>query len=284
MLGTSQSTVHRRLVELESRIGRKLVKRSTAGYELTELGGCLLPDAERVEDAIAAFERRAAAADKNLIGSVRVTCSSTMADRLARSSLIRGFHARYPGLHVEFVVTDRYLDLAKGEADIAIRTGEAADETLIGRKIAEVPWAVYATRGYAERHGMPKASEDMAGHLVVAFDGELSNYAAARWLSSQASRAKVAARSDNWPALLATIKSGIGLGLLPIHHGDRESSLIRLIDTTPRVTSEFWILVHPDLRHMPRVSAFFDYLLEEVASFRALLLRQDEDVDEKPAA
>ena len=83
MLGTSQSTVHRRLMELESRIGRKLVKRSTAGYELTELGVRLLADAERVEDAIAAFERRAVAADQNLTGSVRVTCSSTMAERLA---------------------------------------------------------------------------------------------------------------------------------------------------------------------------------------------------------
>jgi DNA-binding transcriptional LysR family regulator len=121
-------------------------------------------------------------------------------------------------------------------------------------------------------------------HLVVAFDGEISNYAAARWLRSKTSPKKVAARSDNWPALLATIKSGVGLGLLPIHHGDREMDLVRLIDPIPRVVSEFWLLVHPDLRHMPRVSAFFDYLLEEVASFRALLLRQDEDVDEKPAA
>jgi len=129
MLGTSQSTVHRRLMELESRIDRKLVKRGATGYELTELGACLLADAERVENAIAAFERRAQAADQNLTGSVRVTCSSTLADRLARSSLIGAFHSRYPGLRVEFVVTDRYVDLSKGEADIAIRMGEAADET-----------------------------------------------------------------------------------------------------------------------------------------------------------
>jgi len=103
MLGTSQSTVHRRLMELESRIDRKLVKRGATGYELTELGACLLADAERVENAIAAFERRAQAADQNLTGSVRVTCSSTLADRLARSSLIGALHSRYPGLRVEFV-------------------------------------------------------------------------------------------------------------------------------------------------------------------------------------
>jgi DNA-binding transcriptional LysR family regulator len=284
LLCTSQSTVHRRLSELESRLGRKLVKRGVSGYRLTELGESLLPHAERVEDAIAAFGRHSAAADKDLTGTVRVTCSSTMADRLARSSLIRTFHLRYPRLRVELVVSDKYLDLSKGEADIAIRTGTAADEALLGRKIAEVPWAVYATRSYVERYGRPSDPENIEDHLVVAFDGEIANYAAARWLKSVAPRAKVAARSDNWPALLATVKSGVGLGLLPIHHGDREKELVRLIDATPRVASEFWLLVHPDMRHMPRVSAFFDYVLQEVTAFRALLLRQGEEAAEEPAS
>lgn len=66
----------------------------------------------------------------DLAGSVRVTCSSTLADRLATSHLIETFQTRYPRLRVE---SDRYLDLAKGEADIAIRTGEPADENLVGR-------------------------------------------------------------------------------------------------------------------------------------------------------
>jgi DNA-binding transcriptional LysR family regulator len=284
LLGTSQSTVHRRLNELESRLGRKLVTRAISGYRLTELGQSLLPHAERVEDAIAAFERHSAAADKAVAGTVRVTCSSTMADRLARSSLIQAFHSRYPRLRVEFVVTDKYLDLSKGEADIAIRTGNAAHEALIGRKIAEVPWAVYATRSYVERHGRPGAPEDIEDHLVVAFDGEIADYAAGRWLKSVAPRAKVAARSDNWPALLATVKSGVGLGLLPIHHGDRDKELVRLIDAIPRVASEFWLLVHPDMRHMPRVSAFFDYVIEEITAFRALLLRQGEETESAPAS
>jgi DNA-binding transcriptional LysR family regulator len=132
MLGTSQSTVHRRLIELETRIGQKLAKRSTTGYELTELGASLLSHAERVEDAIAAFQRHASAADGDLAGSVRVTCSTTMADRLAKSSLMTAFGTRYPAIRIEFVVTDRYLDLAKGEADIAIRTGHPADGELLG--------------------------------------------------------------------------------------------------------------------------------------------------------
>jgi DNA-binding transcriptional LysR family regulator len=275
-LGTSQSTVHRRLAELETRINRKLAKRCTTGYQLTELGQRLLPYAESVEAAIAAFERYSLASDTDLTGSVRVTCSSTMADRLAKSPLIEAFHARYPGLQVELVITDRYLDLAKGEADIAIRFGEASDDALIGRKIAEVPWAVYATRSYVERHGRPGRPEDIEDHLVVAFDGEIANYAAARWLRSVAPRARIAARSDSWPALIATVKSGAGLAPLPIHHGDRDKELVRLIGTTPGLVSEIWLLVHPDMRQTPRVRTFFEYVIAELKGFRTLLLREFE--------
>lgn len=276
MLGTSQSTVHRRLLDLEMRIGCKLATRTPSGYRLTEAGQRLLPYAERAEDAISAFERQCSAVDTDLAGSVRVTCSSTLADRLATSHLIETFHTLYPRLRVEFVITDRYLDLAKGEADIAIRTGEPSDQNLVGRKIASVPWAVYATRSYVQRHGRPERPESLNDHFVIAFDGEIANYAAARWLRSVAPRAKIAARSDSWPAFVATVKTGVGIGPLPIHHGDHEKGLIRLIDTAPGLVSEFWLLIHPDMRHTPRARVFFDYLVSELGAFRALLLRQDE--------
>src|SRR5262249_3067430 len=119
-------------------------------------------------------------------------------------------------------------------------------------------------------------TQDLNKHLVVAFDGEIANYAAARWLRSVAPRAKIAARSDNWEAFLATVKTGVGLAPLPIHHGDRERELVRLIDTEPKVLSHFCLLMHPDMRHTPRVRALFDYLVAEVKTFRSLLLREDE--------
>ena len=88
---------------------------------------------------MAAFERDLAARDKGLTGTVRLTCGSSLAGLLRRTPLIDAFHARYPGLRVELVVTDRILDLSKGEADIAIRVaireGEPKDEALVKRKM-----------------------------------------------------------------------------------------------------------------------------------------------------
>jgi DNA-binding transcriptional LysR family regulator len=132
-----------------------------------------------------------------------------------------------------------------------------------------------------ERHGRPGCPEDIENHLVVAFDGEIANYAAARWLRSVAPRARIAARSDSWPALVATVKSGAGLAPLPIHHGDRDKELVRVIDTAPGLLSQIWLLVHPDMRQTPRVRAFFDYVVAELKPFRALLLREPEEASDQ---
>jgi DNA-binding transcriptional LysR family regulator len=59
-----------------------------------------------------------------------------------QSQLLETFHSRHPGLRVELIMSDHFLDIAKGEADIAIRAGVPNEETLVGRKIADVPWAL----------------------------------------------------------------------------------------------------------------------------------------------
>jgi DNA-binding transcriptional LysR family regulator len=75
--------------------------------------------------------------DNQLAGTIRVTCPTLLGYRLRASPLFEAFHARYPGLRVELVLSDQIVDLAKGRADIAIRASEPQDDALVGRKIAE---------------------------------------------------------------------------------------------------------------------------------------------------
>ena len=84
------------------------------------------------------------------------------------------FHTRYPSLRVDLLIADEYLDLAKGEADIALRAGESKDSSLISRKLADTPWAIYASRSYVGRHGRAEAAADLNRHAVIAFDGYLA--------------------------------------------------------------------------------------------------------------
>src|SRR5947209_3942130 len=194
-LGVNQSTVQRRIAELEQCVGRRLVERHVGSYRLTALGEELRPAAQGVEAAVAAFQRDLAARDKGLTGTVRLTCGSGVAACLRRSPLIDAFHARYPGLRVELVISDRVLDLSKGEAEIAIRVaisdGEPKDEALVRRKIADVSWSVYASHDYMDRHGRPDGPEDLKDHFVIGCDGPICGYPCERWQGSVTSHAMV---------------------------------------------------------------------------------------------
>jgi DNA-binding transcriptional LysR family regulator len=273
-LGVNQSTVQRRIAELEDCVGRRLVERHLGGYRLTALGVELRPSAEGVEAAVAAFERDLAARDKGLTGTVRLTCGSGVAACLRRTPLIDAFHARHPGLRVELVISDRVLDLSKGEAEIAIRVairdGEPKDEALVRRKIADVSWSVYASRGYLERYGRPAGPEDLKSHLVIGCDGPIADYPGARWQRSAASHATVSTRCDHWQGLILAVRTGAGLAALPHFQGESESDLVRVIDDIG-LALPCYLLMHRDMQHTPRVRAFADFVASEIKSFRALL-------------
>jgi DNA-binding transcriptional LysR family regulator len=270
-LNLSQSTVHRRLAELERRIGRNVVIRQASGYRLTELGNELRPWAEQVESAIVSFERCLVAANDTPTGSIRVTCSESIGYRLMQSPLLDTFHSRHPGLRVELVMSDHFLDIAKGEADVAIRAGVPNEETLVGRKIADVPWALYCSRAYLDRYGRVERTEDIAGHSVIEFDGDIRDHHAAKWLRSVAPTARVVARSDSVPGLLMSVKSGAGLAPLPMPLTVREADLVAVLGPVPGLYSPIYLLTHPDIRHMPRIRTFFDFIIAEIDNVRPVL-------------
>lgn len=273
-LGVNQTTVQRRIAELEDRVGRRLVERHLGGYRLTALGEDMRPAAEGVEAAVAAFERDLAARDKGIAGILRLTCGSGVAACLRRTPLIDAFQARHPGLQIELAITDRVLDLSKGEADLAIRVaardGEAKDEVLVRRKIADVSWSVYASRGYLERYGRPADPDKLEGHLVIGCDGPIADYPGARWQRSVAHQATIATRCDHWQGLILAVATGAGLAALPHFQGDNEKDLVRVIDDIGLVLP-CYLLMHRDMQHTPRVRAFADFVGSEIKSFRALL-------------
>ncbi|MEA2928265.1 MAG: hypothetical protein QOG38_693 [Hyphomicrobiales bacterium] len=271
-LGLNQSTVQRRIAELERQLGRRLFERRPDGYRLTQLGQELLPIAERVETDVTDFERHVASCNSELVGTIRVTCPETAGYRMMKSPLLDAFHARYPGLRVELVMVDRVLDLAKGEADVAFRTAAPQDNALVARKIAEVPWAVFASRSYVERHGSPRTVKDIDNHQVIQFDGPIADHTAARWMRTVAPHARVAARCTSTPALVLAVKSGAGLAPLPVIAVEREPDLVRLFDSIPELRLAFYLLIHRDMRRTPRVRAFCDFVTSEIKAFRALLV------------
>lgn len=270
-LGVNQSTVHRRVAELERQLGLRLVHRHPTGYRLTEIGERLLSALGDVEESIAKLQRAVHVLKHELTGIVRLTCPEPVLTRIIASGFVDRFHARYPELKIEFVISDRYVDLACGDADVAFRSGEASDERLVGRKIADSTWAVYASRDYVKRRGHPHSIEDLLQHDLIGFDGVMENHRATQWLASALPEAHVVARNNSVLGVVAAVKSGLGVAPLPTPIGDAEGELLQVLPPVQELARSWYMLCHPDQRSTPRVSAFIDFVIEELPALRKAL-------------
>ena len=267
-LRVSQSTVHRRLAELKRRLGQSLVVRHTTGYRLTLFGEQLLPFAERVEATVNDLEQHVSGVVRSEAGIIRVTCPEPVIPRL--SQFLEKFQERYPNIRIEFVTSDRYLDLLKGEADVAFRSGDTEDE-LIGRKIADSIWAIYASHSYIAKHGRPERVEDLAQHRLVSFDAALSKHRVVKWLNDIAPNAQISARNNSVLGLVHAIRSGIGIGPLPTPIADEQSELVRVLGPIPELSRSWRLLTHPDLRKTRRIAVFFDFIIEHRDALKPIL-------------
>jgi DNA-binding transcriptional LysR family regulator len=121
-----------------------------------------LAHAELVETTVSTLQHQSVALDNRATGLVKLTSHVTVGQRIIKSGFLDCFHSRHPGITVELIMEQRKLDLSNGEADIAIRGGSLEDDpALVGRKIAEVPWGIYASRLFVERQGRPSTPADI---------------------------------------------------------------------------------------------------------------------------
>jgi DNA-binding transcriptional LysR family regulator len=270
-LGVNQSTVQRRLLALEHRLGQALVQRQPSGYRLTAFGEQLLPLAQQVEQAVLALNQHVQTFQRDVTGVVRMTCPEPLVYRIGNSTLLERFRARYPGLQVEFVTSDKYLDFASGEVDIALRSGDTQDNALVGRKVGDSLWAVYASPKYIARHGHPASVDALERHDWVGFDDTMATHRAATWLAQVAPQAHVVARNNSVLGLVYSAKAGVGLAALPTALGDAEPDLVRVLGPIPELARIWRVLTTPGLRHTPRVAALFDFLVDEVDALRPII-------------
>jgi DNA-binding transcriptional LysR family regulator len=268
-----QSTVQRRLTEFERRIGQPLVERHPTGTRLTAYGQQLLPHAQAVERHMLALEQFVQSSSRALNGVIRMTCPEPIVVRITRSPLLERLAVRHPGLRVEFVMSDHYVDLRKGEADVALRSGDTVDNQLVGRKVADSLWAVYGGRDYLALNPAPERPDDLAQHAWVGFDESMANHRATLWLRQAAPGARIVATSGSVLGTVASAKANLGLAALPMALGDSEPDLVRVLGPVPELTRSWRILTTRELRRTPRVSAFFDFIVAEVALLRPILTK-----------
>lgn len=259
-LKVSQPTVARRIAALEAALGLTLFERRAAGYRLTGDGETLLPAAEAVEEGATALSDAAAARTGKLEGVVRLTSNEMAGTQI--NPLLAALRDAWPGIRVDLIATEARLDLAAGEADIAIRTGLAPPQGagLYLRKIVDLPSLIYCSRSYAEEHGVPRGPGDLAGHRIVGVDGYLTRLPGFPWFEEQAAGATVVARASSFTALFEKLRSGLGVGVFHWGVFERDPDMIPCFFIPAELYGQVWLLTHERSRKLPHVRAVADHV------------------------
>ncbi|MET3596809.1 MULTISPECIES: LysR family transcriptional regulator [Mesorhizobium] len=242
-LGTHIATIYRQLRDLERRIGGALFERLGDTLVPTGRAEPFLEAADDLRDRLAKVERRVAALDDRLVGTLNVTTADTLLE--TASACLKAFSAAHPGIALSLEVNNGFADLGRREADIAIRPTLTPPETLVGRRVARFSYAVYA------------ADVSAAGGWI-GFDAVLSALPAAQWLKANVTEDEIRLRVNSLTAAAAAAEAGWGRALLPDYLGAARR-LARAGETIDALASELWVLYHPDLRGNPRVRAFSDF-------------------------
>lgn len=270
-LGVNQTTVMRRMVQLETAVGADLFERRQRGYRLTPLGKRIAATAARVEDEVNALRSALDAERRALSGSVRITTSEAFANNVI-APFLSAFRRQHPGIMVELITDDRRLDLARGEADVALRANSAPRGSgIVARRLPRVAWSVYCSRAYAHEHGIPDTVAALDGHAVVGADGNMANLPGPRFLARAAPGARISASSNSMTNLVSALKAGLGIATLPCLLGDAEPNLVRCLPPIPELDAELWLIVREDIRSAAHVRAFTDCLGAHIHGLRAQL-------------
>jgi len=264
-LGVDYTTVGRRLAALEEDLGAKLFERTPEGLILTEAGESIRAAAEEMEEAALLVEQRALGADRKLAGVVRVA-TTEMLGQFVVLPAVRALHEIHPQIRVDLATGAQRLDLARREADVAIRYVRPESGDLVSRRVARVAEAAYASKGYLASHPRPTAGNGLAGHDVVLLESRTlrGNHVA----GEDVANARIVLRTGNSLSLHRAVALGIGIGGLPCYIGDADRELRRVFPEAPVEIDDLWLVVHADLTRTSRVRAVIDALegrLAEVA-------------------
>jgi DNA-binding transcriptional LysR family regulator len=263
-LNVNHTTALRRLDALEARLATRLFERQRGGYLPTEAGELLADEARAIAPRIDDIERRLLGRDLRLTGSVRLTTAFvTMAYLLPRP--LAEFSTAHPGIEVEVAESAALLDLSRRQADVALRLSRAVPEHWVGRELGTARYRVYARRGAP---GLPQRRTPLPTLLRsapwVSFEREPANRYG-RWMLDHIAPAQVRLRVDMFNSVVAMLRTGLGVGVLPSFVAPHEPELVAVSAPIDELTTPLWILTHPDLRRTARIQAFMQVFGQAVA-------------------
>jgi DNA-binding transcriptional LysR family regulator len=273
-LGRSPSAVTRTLTELEDRLAVRLIERTTRRLAPTEAGRRLASDARRLLAEVDEAMQPDSEAAGGLRGTLRISAPQVFG-RLHMMPLVSAFMAEHPGLQMDVLLSDQYLDLVEAGIDIALRIGALPDSSLVTRRVGRVYRLLVASPAYLASFGTPAAPNELSRHAIIFTRG---SSALAEWRLRSGGRERLVPlvprlTVNQVDAALFAAREGVGIARALSYQvaGDLAAGrLVRLLEAyeTPPLPVQ---LVVPTTQHMPlRVRRFLDVAAARLAALEVL--------------
>ena len=249
-------------------LSKPLFLRSYRGLLPTETALSMRSYAETMASSAAALARAASGDTENPEGTVRISVSEVIGLEVL-PPILCDLQDRYPRLAIELSLSDAVEDLLRQQADIAVRMVEPTQGVLVSRKIGGIPVGMFAHRRYLERYGTPECIEDMSSHRLIGFDREFAYVREMLKRYPDISHTRFDFRTDSNVAQLAMIRAYGGIGMCQIGLGARDPDLVHLFPGQIDLQLMTFLVMHENLKAVPRCRVAFDALAEGLLAYRA---------------
>ena len=272
-LQMSQPTVGRRIRALEEHFGTTLLTKQDGQLVPTPFGHSVLEHIRRMEREDNAIRRSSASLEQSLAGPVRISATEGLGTHWL-PPVMQAFRSSHPDLLVEITVDFRSINLAQREADIALRwMGPGNQNSLIGRKVVEAGFGMFAAKTYLERRPEPIYNKaDLVDHDSIVC--QLSDNGML-WPKDDDGNplptGRVTFKSNNMMAHVNALIAGYGIGIMPISYVEPQMNLVRMLPEDTHF-EDLWIVAHEDLTKSVRIRAVFDFLIDALKKDRAHFL------------
>lgn len=257
-LRVHQTTVGRRLDVLEAAIGAPLFLRTPSGLTPAPAAKEIFGQIERLATALGSFEAQLRAEQRAV---VRIALTENGARLFVRRVLPR-LRREHPEIAIDLLPGNAVVDVARGEADVALRVARPEGAAIVARKIGLIRYGLYAARAYVRRH-RELDRPDLAGHDVLVPSGELARGPEARWIADHASRARAVLHASSHVTLAIAAEQALGLVVLPTNLAVLHPEL-ELVRALPEITTRpLWLVTQKDTRRVAHVRVVANLLAEE---------------------
>ncbi|MEM7196428.1 MAG: LysR family transcriptional regulator [Pseudomonadota bacterium] len=260
-LGVDRTTVLRKIKQIQRDIDFELFRKVRGEYVLTAGAEKILETAELVESHIQSLERVIEGRELRPQGRISVTTTDSIY-QFALAEIVASFRRRHPGITVDILLSSQRLSLTRRDADIALRTGSHVPAHLVGYRMGDIDFGVFATQEFMKSESSKSSSEV----TWLGVDEPLLSSAPGQWQTNNVNDHQIVLRTNSYVALKTAVLADMGMAILPIRLAALDDRLINVGYDLSSVRIGLWCLTHPDLATSGRVMAFVDFLSEQMGA------------------